>query len=98
MKKTLFVLCLLLAGASLAATADTSLHIHPTTAQLKAAKPVGNLHCPVTGDKIGGMGAPVTVVYKGQAVHLCCGGCPATFAKDPAKYLALAKKDVPAKK
>jgi len=98
MKKTLFVLCLLLAGASLAATADTLLHIHPTTAQLKAAKPVGNLHCPVTGSAIGSMGDGPTVVYKGKSVKLCCGGCPATFAKDPAKYLALAIKDAPAKK
>jgi len=98
MKKTLFVLCLLLAGASLAATADTSLHIHPTAAQLKAAKPVGNLHCPISGDKIGGMGDGPTVVYKGKSVKLCCGSCVATFGKDPAKYLALALKDVPVKK
>ena len=24
--------------------------------------------------------------YKGNRYYFCCGGCPATFAKDPAKY------------
>ena len=39
--------------------------------------------CPVSGkaaveDK--------TVAYKGGKVYLCCGGCPAAFEKDTAKY------------
>ena len=36
------------------------------------------------------------VVYKGRLVELCCGGCVAEFAKDPAKYLAIAQADTAA--
>jgi len=25
--------------------------------------------------------------YEGKRVYFCCGMCPATFAKDPAKYI-----------
>jgi YHS domain-containing protein len=33
--------------------------------------------------------------YRGKRVYFCCGGCPAVFAKDPAKYVkALEDKGV----
>ena len=33
--------------------------------------------------------------YQGKRVYFCCGGCPAVFAKDPAKYIkALEDKGV----
>lgn len=40
--------------------------------------------CPIMG------GAVNTNVYadaNGKRVYFCCGGCPATFQKDPAKYI-----------
>lgn len=43
--------------------------------------------CPVSGDKLGEMGAPYVFVYKGQEVKLCCPNCKKDFDKDPAKYL-----------
>jgi len=44
--------------------------------------------CPVSGDKLGEMGAPYVFVYQGQEIKLCCPNCKADFYKDPAKYIA----------
>ncbi len=46
--------------------------------------------CPVSGEKLegGDMGDPVAIMYKGRTIKFCCGMCPPTFKKDPAKYLA----------
>lgn len=83
-----------------AAMADSSkgpdasdLILKPTAEQIAKAHRVGNKHCPTDGEKLGSMGAPIPVIYKGELVELCCGGCPSEFAKDPAKYLAIAKAD-----
>ena len=56
--------------------------------------------CPVSGDKLGEMGKPFVMEYKGQEVKLCCKNCKKDFDKDPAKYIKKireADKD-PAKK
>lgn len=44
--------------------------------------------CPVSGEKVGEMGPPVTLDYQGKKVSFCCDSCVAKFQKDPAKYLA----------
>jgi hypothetical protein len=44
--------------------------------------------CPVTGERLGSMGPPPSVVIQGRTVFLCCKGCEAELRKDPAKYLA----------
>lgn len=54
--------------------------------------------CPVSGEKLGGMGKPATVDYKGRRVQLCCGGCKADFNKDPEKMLAKLPGEQPAAK
>ena len=43
--------------------------------------------CPVSGDKLGEMGKPFLMEYKGREVKLCCPDCKADFTKDPAKYM-----------
>jgi YHS domain-containing protein len=43
--------------------------------------------CPVSGDKLGEMGKPYVLEYKGQEVKLCCKSCKKDFDKDPAKYI-----------
>jgi YHS domain-containing protein len=43
--------------------------------------------CPVSGEKLGGMGDPVDYVYNNQLVRLCCKGCIKTLEKDPATYM-----------
>lgn len=44
-----------------------------------------NTVCPVMGGKAD---PAVFVEHEGRKVYFCCAGCPETFAKDPAKYLA----------
>jgi hypothetical protein len=44
--------------------------------------------CPVTGEPLGSMGAPVKITVKDRTVFLCCSGCEAAIKKDPDKYLA----------
>jgi len=44
--------------------------------------------CPVSGEKVGEMGPPVTIDYQGKKVSFCCDSCAAKFQKDPAKYQA----------
>jgi len=44
--------------------------------------------CPVSGEKVGEMGPPVSIDYQGKKVSFCCDSCIAKFQKDPAKYLS----------
>ena len=43
--------------------------------------------CPVTGAKLGSMGAPISVQAAGQTVYLCCAGCEGAIKRDPEKYV-----------
>jgi hypothetical protein len=52
-----------------------------------AVKPYQLETCVVSGEKLGEMGKPVTFVYNGQEIKLCCKNCRKDFDKDPAKYL-----------
>ncbi len=45
--------------------------------------------CVVSGEALGGMGEPVTYMYKNQLVKFCCANCIETFEKDPGKFLAM---------
>jgi YHS domain-containing protein len=90
MKRALIAIALASIASLATAPVDTSLVLKPTPDQVKAAHAVGNKECPVSGDEVGGsMGPGRTVIYKGQAVQLCCGSCVKKFAKDPDKYLAM---------
>ena len=44
--------------------------------------------CPVSGEKLGGMGEPIVKEYDGREIRFCCAGCPKKFEADSAKYLA----------
>jgi hypothetical protein len=44
--------------------------------------------CPVSGEKLGGMGAPYDYLYGTRLVRLCCKGCVKGVQKDPAGVLA----------
>ena len=56
------------------------------------AAPVGDAYplgsCPVSGGKLGSMGAPFTYTHEGRDLRFCCKGCLPKFKADPAKYLA----------
>lgn len=73
MKLTLALLSSLLLGASLAFAA-------PVAYPLKT--------CLVTGNELGSMGKPITKVYNGQEIKLCCKPCIKKFEANPAKYLS----------
>jgi YHS domain-containing protein len=86
------LLAIAIAAAGAFAAADTSLVLKPDAKRIAASKSVENKKCPVSGEEIGSMGAARVVVYKGKAVKLCCAGCVKAFAKDPAKFLAIAEQ------
>ncbi len=44
--------------------------------------------CPVSGEELGGMGAPVDFIYRNRLVRFCCDGCKPKFLADPAKFIA----------
>jgi len=44
--------------------------------------------CPISGEKLGGMGKPVDLVYRNRLVRLCCNGCKSKFLKDSGKFVA----------
>ena len=84
---------------------DHSGHAHETKAAEE--KPQANGYpldtCPVSGEKLGSMGAPVDYDHEGRLVRFCCKGCIKGFQKDPEKFLkkldaavvAKQKKDYP---
>ena len=95
---TLLLVASLFAGA-LALTGchreehDHSKHDHgatqPPAAGKTAAKPYPLKTCIVSDEKFGGkMGEPVSFVYQGQEIKLCCKDCRKDFDKEPAKFLA----------
>ncbi len=47
--------------------------------------------CPVSGEKLGGMGDPIDVVMGNRLTRLCCKGCVKKFRRDPVAYLAKVK-------
>ena len=50
-------------------------------------KPYPLKTCLVTDNELGSMGKPITKVYNGQEIKLCCKPCIKKFDANPAKYL-----------
>jgi Cu(I)/Ag(I) efflux system membrane fusion protein len=48
--------------------------------------------CPVSGELLGSMGAPIKIAVKGQPVFICCEGCKEELLAKPDEYLAKLKK------
>ena len=44
--------------------------------------------CPVSGEMLGTMGAPIKLTVKDHEAWICCEGCKKQFEADPDKYLA----------
>jgi YHS domain-containing protein len=44
--------------------------------------------CPVSGEALGKMGAPLKMEVKGKTVFLCCAGCKDKLLASPDEYLA----------
>ena len=48
--------------------------------------------CPVSGEPLGSMGAPVKVDVKGHPVFICCDGCREELLAKPDEFLAKINK------
>ena len=48
--------------------------------------------CPVSGEPLGAMGAPVKLDVKGHPVFICCEGCKDKILSKPDEYLAKLNK------
>lgn len=53
-----------------------------------SARPYPLEVCLVSGEKLGSMGDPTSLVHEGQEIKFCCDHCEPKFKKDPAKYLS----------
>lgn len=63
----------------------------PVLDSSQVAKEVGTYPltiCPVSGQKLGSIGAPHVVRHEGREVRFCCKGCVPGLEKEPAKFLA----------
>src|SRR5262245_47898334 len=52
----------------------------------------GQKTCPVSGELLGSMGAPIKIDVKGQSVFICCEGCRDQLLAKPDEYLAKIKR------
>lgn len=62
------------------------------TVTSKKAINVGNLICPVMGEKIDEK-TKETYEYKGKIYNLCCSTCVEEFKKNPEKYVQIVDKE-----
>ena len=51
------------------------------------AKPYTLKTCPVSDEKLGGMGDPYVFTYEGREIKLCCKDCKKDFDKNPKKFV-----------
>lgn len=89
MNKSLLLIGLLVFAASMTSGADEP------AKDAKKPKPYTLDKCLVSDEKLGEMGEPYKLVYKGQEFKLCCKNCKKDFDKSPDKYV---KKLVEAEK
>ena len=64
---------------------------HPSSpakgAVIPDPKPYPLDYCLISNQKLGSMGEPKRIVYEGQEIKFCCGGCEKKFRKESAKFL-----------
>ena len=87
MKKAILSIAALALLAGALALVQTGCATDPGRSTEIAAKPYPLDYCLVTGDKIGEMGKPPAIIYKGQEIKFCCKDCVKDFQKDPDKFL-----------
>jgi YHS domain-containing protein len=50
--------------------------------------------CPVTGEKLGSMGRPISVSVSGRTIQVCCQACVAAVQRNPEKYLQRVAEEI----
>jgi membrane fusion protein, copper/silver efflux system len=76
------------AGSSVAGTGSPADDAFAALSPADRALAKRQMTCPVTGMRLGSMGAPDRQVVSGRVVFLCCTGCRSKLVADPARYLA----------
>lgn len=97
MNKILLLMGLLVMASAATARADD---VAKDSKDAKKPKPYTLDKCLVSDEKLGEMGEPFKLVYKGQEFKLCCKSCKKDFDKAPDKFvkkLAEAEKAAKAK-
>jgi YHS domain-containing protein len=56
--------------------------------EAERALAIAQMTCPVSGDNLGSMEAPIKVTFEGKSAFLCCKSCKKDFEADPDKFLA----------
>ena len=56
------------------------------------AKPYTLKTCPVSDEKLGGMGDAFVFTYQDREIKLCCKDCKKDFDKDPKKFIKKIEK------
>lgn len=85
MKPTLVLTALTLALASCSKQETVA---EAPAAESSVAKPYPLEVCLVSGEKLGSMGEPVTIVHERQTIKFCCDSCQPDFEADPEKFLS----------
>ncbi len=49
--------------------------------------------CPVSGEPLGSMAAPIKLTVEGRDVFVCCDGCTDALMAEPGKFLAKLPQD-----
>jgi YHS domain-containing protein len=57
---------------------------------------IANKICPISGQPVEAMGAPVPVEYNGKMYNLCCKMCAKDFQADPEKFMKKAEEEMKA--
>lgn len=73
-------------------TGHSAEHVQPAEEEAFAGDPYSLGTCPVSGEELGSMGAPVRFDLGGREVLLCCKGCVKSAKADPKKVAAAVDK------
>ena len=88
LKETVFAAALAALMITHVSCASTGTGNGASSAAARGVKPYTRDTCLVSGNKLGSMGDPVSIVHESQEVKFCCRPCVAKFKAKPEKYLA----------
>ena len=78
--------------AAMALTLGVGASVGAETKSKATTKPYTLATCIVSDEKLGDMGDPHVIQYKGREIKFCCDHCEKDFSKEPQKFLAKLEK------
>ena len=73
---------------AVALTLSIGASVNAETKGKATTKPYPLATCIVSDEKLGDMGEPHVIQYKGREIKFCCDHCEKDFRKEPQKFLA----------